>query len=243
MPTSAWLRKLRPEAHDGIHLVCLPHAGGAATYYFPLAQSLSPEIAVLAIQYPGRQDRRSEPALDRISQLAEGVAAALSLYADRPLAFFGHSMGAVVAYETALRLQDQGFDIVHVFASGRRAPSRYRAESLHLTGDDAILRDLRLLGGTTAMALEDPELIAMVMPALRADYRAVETYRHVPGQRLQCPVTALIGDNDPRTSEEEGKAWADHTDGLFELKVLPGDHFYLNEQTATVAALVAERLI
>ena len=175
MPTSDdWLRRLRPEGQDRVQLVCFPHAGGAATYFFPLARSLSPEIAVLAIQYPGRQDRRNEAALDRISQLADGVAAALSPYTDRPLAFFGHSMGAVVAYETALRLQDQGPGIAHIFASGRRAPSRYRTDSVHLTGDEAIVHELRLLGGTTATALEDPELIAMAMPALRADYRAAK---------------------------------------------------------------------
>jgi pyochelin biosynthesis protein PchC len=240
---TGWLRRFHPAAPDAARLVCFPHAGGAASYYFPFSQSLAPTIEVLAIQYPGRQDRHAEPALDHISQLADGVEEALrSQPRTGPLAFFGHSMGAVIAYETALRLQDQGLPVDHVFASGRRAPSCYRADSVHQRDDDGLLQEVTLLGGTSPAALRDPDLVAMMMPALRADYRAIETYRHQPGRRLHCPVTALVGEDDPRTSVDEARAWSEHTDGPFRMHVLPGDHFYLNQQAVAVTTVITERL-
>ncbi|WBB81022.1 alpha/beta fold hydrolase [Micromonospora sp. WMMD882] len=248
MPTNAeqgpgWLRRFHPATPGATRLVCLPHAGGAASYYFPFSRSLAPRVEVLAVQYPGRQDRLDEPPLDRISRLVDGVEAALGAAPSAtPLAFFGHSMGAVIAYETALRLQDRGFTLDHVFVSGRRAPSCYRTESVHQRDDEGIIEEIALLGGTNVAALRDPDLLAMAMPALRADYQAIETYRHVPGHRLRCPVTVLVGDADPRTTTEETKAWAGHVAGPLDVRVFPGDHFYLNQQAAAVTALVAERL-
>ncbi|MEU9250397.1 alpha/beta fold hydrolase [Streptomyces sp. NPDC048270] len=238
-----WVRRSHPAPDSGIRLVCLPHAGGSASFYFPMSKALAPAVEVLAIQYPGRQDRRHEPNVPSLPDLADRIFAAVGGLDDKPLALFGHSMGAVLAYEVALRMQDAGLPSpVRLFTSGRRAPSCERDEGVHTQSDEHMVAELRKLSGTSAAMLNDPELLEMIMPAIRSDYRAVETYRYEPGRRLDCPVTVITGDSDPRVSVDEAAAWEDHTTGPTDLHVLPGGHFYLVEQSTRVAALLAERL-
>ncbi|MEV5878565.1 alpha/beta fold hydrolase [Streptomyces sp. NPDC052101] len=238
-----WVRRFHPAPDSDVRLVCLPHAGGSASFYFPLSKALTPAVDVLAVQYPGRQDRRHEPPVDNVPDLADRIFEALRHLDDRPLALFGHSMGAVLAFEVALRMQDAGLPApVRLFASGRRAPSRDRDERLHQASDAQLLDEVRRLGGPHAALLADPEILEVIMPAIRGDYRAVENYRAAPGRRLQCPVTVLTGDSDPRVSIDEAAAWEEHTTGLTELQVFPGGHFFLVDQSARVSGLLADRL-
>jgi surfactin synthase thioesterase subunit len=239
-----WVRRFAPAPAARARLVCLPHAGGSASFFFPVAKALAPTLEVLAVQYPGRQDRRHEPAADNIADLADQVLAALGDLDDRPLALFGHSMGATIAYEVALRMQDAGLaSPAHLFASGRRAPSRYRDERVHELSDDRIVSELRTLSGTNAEMLADPEMLAMILPAIRSDYRAVETYRHEPGRRLDCPVTVLTGESDPRVSVDEARAWDEHTTGPTDLHVLPGGHFFLVDRSNQVLEILRQKLV
>ncbi|MFE6525379.1 thioesterase II family protein [Streptomyces sp. NPDC057794] len=235
-----WIRRFRPSPDAAGRLVCFPHAGGSASFYVPVADALSPGVDVLAIQYPGRQDRRNEPGPASVAELADGVAAALAGWDDRPLTFFGHSMGALVAFETARRMERTGAGPVRLFASGRRAPSRTRDEHVHTLDDDGVVAELRALAGTDAKVLQDEELLRMVLPAIRSDYRAVETYRCEPGARLRCPVTVLTGDADPRTSLEEARAWSGHTEGDCDVRVFSGGHFFLSERPGEVLAVLTE---
>lgn len=238
-----WLRRFHPAPAAQARLVCLPHAGGAASFFFPLSKALTPAVEVLAVQYPGRQDRRHEPAVDNIPDLADQILDVLRDLDDRPLAFFGHSMGAVLGYEVALRLRDAGLPPpVHLFASGRRAPSRYRDEQVHQLSDALIVTELRTLGGIDPAVLADPEVLEMILPAVRGDYRAVESYRHEPGRKLDCPFTVLTGDNDPRVSVDEAGAWAEHTTGPTDLQVLPGGHFFLVDQHEHVLETLRQEL-
>ncbi|MER8062474.1 MULTISPECIES: alpha/beta fold hydrolase [unclassified Streptomyces] len=238
-----WFRRFHQAPDSDVRLVCLPHAGGSSSFYFQLSKALAPAVDVLAVQYPGRQDRRLEPNIDGLPELADRVAEVMHHLADRPLALFGHSMGAVLAYEVALRMRDAGLPApVRLFVSGRRAPSRDRDERLHLASDAELLDEVRRLGGPHAALLGDPDIMDMVMPAIRSDYRAVERYRWQPGRILDCPVTVLTGDSDPRLSVDEAAAWEDHTTGPTELRVFPGGHFYLVDENARVSALLADRL-
>ncbi|GAA3865627.1 thioesterase II family protein [Streptomyces sedi] len=240
--TSAWVQRFHPQPEAPVRLVCLPHAGGAASYYHPVSAALSPDIEVLAIQYPGRQNRRTEPPLHTIDGLADGVAEAVEPYTDRPLAFFGHSLGATVAYETARRLTKAGTPPLTLIASGRRAPSRHRDEDVHQRTDAGVLAEIRRLGGTDTQLLDDPEIQAMVLPAVRADYQAVETYRHTEGPVLGCPILTLVGDDDPLATLDEARDWKLHTTGDFRLTTFTGGHFYLNDQAPAVITAIREHL-
>lgn len=237
-----WLRRFAPAGDATSSLVCLPHAGGSASFFFPLARALAPAIDVLAVQYPGRQDRHHEPNIGTLPELADRIVDAVRLMDDRPFALFGHSMGALLAYEVALRLAAAGLPAPsHLFASGRRAPSRYRGDRFHLSSDDGILDHIRRLGGPGSTALDDPEIRAMVLPLIRNDYRAVETYRHDPSAVLDCPVTVLTGDRDALVSLDEAHAWAGHTTGPTDVVVLPGGHFYLADRIEQIVALLGGR--
>ncbi|MEU5545504.1 alpha/beta fold hydrolase [Streptomyces sioyaensis] len=235
-----WCRRFHPAPDAGRRLVCFPHAGGSASFYHPVSAALSPRVDVLAVQYPGRQDRRQEPALDDIGLLADRIAEALEAWTDRPLTFFGHSMGALVAFEVARRLEREGDGPVRLFASGRRAPSAYRDEQVHRRDDDGIVAELRALSGTDARVLDDEEMLRMVLPALRSDYKAVETYRSEPGAVVRCPVTVLVGDDDPKTSLDEARCWDAHTTGACDLRVFPGGHFYLADRPTEVMDVLSE---
>ena len=237
---TTWLRRRQPTGAP-VQLVCFPHAGGSASYYFPVARMLAPHVDVLAVQYPGRQDRRSEPFIDSIDELAENIVPELLPLTDRPFALFGHSMGATLAFEVARRLQEQGATAIEVFASGRRAPSAHREERTHVT-DERIITDLRALSGTNSRFLADDEMLRMVLPAIRNDYKAAETYRYQPGPRLTMPITALIGEQDPKVTIAEAQQWEQHTSDRFELLSFTGGHFYLNDHIASITSLITERL-
>ncbi|MFF9869951.1 thioesterase II family protein [Streptomyces sp. NPDC013953] len=242
--TGAWLRRYHPADAAPTRLVCFPHAGGSATYYFPLSRSLSPAVDVLAVQYPGRQDRRNEAPVGDVAELADLVTEELRPWADRPLALFGHSLGATLAYEVALRLEAGGVEPVRLFASGRRAPSCHRdQDAVHLADDETLLTTVRSLRGTRPEVLADDALLRRLLPAFRGDYQAAETYRKSPGAPLlRCPVTVLTGTADPEVTRAEADAWADHTAGGFTLHEFPGGHFYLNEHALSVIARIREAL-
>ncbi|GIJ26727.1 thioesterase [Micromonospora qiuiae] len=238
-----WVRRFHSAVPDATRLVCFPHAGGSASFYTPFSAKVSPALEVFAIQYPGRQDRRLERRMEDIRELADNIFWAMRTMTDRPLAFFGHSMGAILAYEVARRLERDGTVLRHLFASGRRAPSIQRLERVHEHDEGGVIAELRLLNGTDSSILSDAEMLEMIMPAIKSDYRAIESYRHQPGQELTCPITALVGDADPRVSIADAKAWGDHTGADFNLRVLPGGHFYLVDQAPAVIKLVQDVLV
>jgi pyochelin biosynthetic protein PchC len=240
-----WIRRFHPASEQRHRLACLPHAGGAASFFFPFSQALAPYAEVLAIQYPGRQDRRHERLRTTIGELADETYQALLPWADRPLVLFGHSMGAVISFEVARRFERDGNPPLGVIVSGRRAPDIHRADQVHLRGDDELLEEIRKLSGTEPGILDDEEILRMVVPAIRADYQAVETYRYQPhghGPALSCPLSVLTGDADPRVSPQQAMAWSDFTSGPFTFRSFPGGHFYLTPQRDAVARAVAEDL-
>jgi len=236
-----WIRRFHHAPGSAIRLVCLPHAGGSASYYFSMSQELAPGIEVLAVQYPGRQDRRREPLIGNAADLADQISAALVPIAGQPFAFFGHSMGAILAFEVAQRLRTQlGVSPQRLFVSGRRAPSRARKGNVHQRDDAGLLAELNRLGGTDKRLLNDPEMLPAILAVSRNDYKVAETYAWVPGEPLACPVTALMGSADPQATVEEAEAWREHTTGPFDLRVFPGGHFYLDQARAEVLkAIVA----
>ncbi|MFE0805664.1 thioesterase II family protein [Streptomyces sp. NPDC058812] len=241
--TEAWIRRFHEGPDDGPRLICLPHAGGSASFYHPLSAAVTPHVSAYAVQYPGRQDRRHEPCIDSIPELADALFEVLEPWADRPPALFGHSMGATLAFEVAVRMEERlGTPPAALFLSGRRAPSRFRPERVHTLDDAGIIDELATLSGTDPRVLREPEILDMVLPMLRSDYRAIETHRGRPGDTVSCPMTVLTGDSDERVSAEEAAAWADHARGGFRLRTFRGGHFYLNDHLREVAATVTDSL-
>ncbi|MCK9896392.1 alpha/beta fold hydrolase [Frankia sp. AgB32] len=237
--TGQWLRSFRPGPATGPRLILLPHAGGSASFFVPLSRALSPAADVHAVQYPGRQDRRLEPAFTELAPLADSLAEVLLGLDDRPLALFGHSMGAILGFEVIRRLEKAGGPAPFVLiASGRRAPSTVRDEAYHRLPDPAFVAEMGTLGGTDPRILAEPELVEMILSPTRADYQAIETYRPDPGAVISTPIIAMIGESDPRVTTAEAEQWRNHTTASFEVRHFPGAHFYLlDQQAALVDAL------
>ncbi|PSK61939.1 putative thioesterase TesA [Micromonospora sp. MH33] len=224
------LRCFDPRPLPGFRLVCFPHAGGTAAFFRRWNSALPASAELLAVQYPGREDRLSDPLPATLGELADSAAGALVPLSTAGLILFGHSMGAALAYEVAQRLERAGRPPQLLVVSGRPAPHRQRVETVHVGGDEAILADLRRLGGTDGSLLDDPALRELVLPSLRADYRLIEDYWPAdPLPTLSCAVAGFSAAGDTEASDEEMRAWADVTTGRFDSRVFPGDHFYLRE--------------
>src|SRR6266536_929963 len=238
--SSAWIRRYHPSGVSRARLVCFPHAGGSASYYHPVSERFSPAVDVIALQYPGRQDRRHETCIKDIGVLADKITEQLLCLSDKPTVLFVHSMGATLAFEVAWRLEHKGsYAHLRVIASGRSAPAIIRGEKVHLCDDAGIVAEIRLLNGSDSMLLDDEEIFRIALPAIRGDYQAIESYSCAPGRMLNCPITAITGDSDPRTTIAEAAAWRLHTTGHFRIKVFSGGHFYLSNHSSAVNAEIA----
>jgi surfactin synthase thioesterase subunit len=237
-----WCRRYQPAGRASARLVCLPHAGGSASFFRPLALALGPDVDLVAIQYPGRQDRRREQPIDEMGVLADRVFRILLSQPELPLTLFGHSMGAVLGFELVRRFEADGRRPVHLFASGRRSPTSVRDEKVHLLDDAGILAEVRALNGTASTVLDNDEMMRAALPSLRADYKAIETYRTADETTVSCPITVLVGDDDPKTTLDEARAWVRHTSGQFDLRVFPGGHFFLVNQSDAVTRMLSEHL-
>lgn len=231
-----------------VRLLCLPHAGAGASAYRTWGQGLPAEIAACPVQLPGRESRMGEAPFDHVDDLADDLAEAL--FSDTgadlrtPYALFGHSMGAIVAFALAQRLRELGLpEPVHLFVSGRQAPHlRTSLPDLRDLGIADLAAELATLGGTPRQVLDNPDLLGMIAPLLRADFAVNETYRHSGEPELDIPVTAFAATADPRASVEQVGAWAQVTGGAFQLHRLPGDHFAVLRQAAFVHRTVAAAL-
>ncbi|MEU6575145.1 alpha/beta fold hydrolase [Streptomyces sp. NPDC046805] len=226
-------------------MVCFPHAGGAAGYYHALLGNSLAGSGMAAVQYPGRHDRLAEPCPGSVRELAEGVLPELREHAaGRPLVLFGHSMGALVAFEAAHLLREQGLTPAALVVSGQQAPhhpASADAEGVDRLSDEDLVARLVRLGGTAADAFSDPEMLDLVLPATRADFRAAAGYTYTSRPPLPVPVTAIVGDRDSGVSEAGAGSWSTHTTAGFALRVLPGGHFYLAEAANTRQVVEAIR--
>ncbi|MFD9569014.1 thioesterase II family protein [Streptomyces sp. NPDC059982] len=242
--SDTWFRRYSATDAPRRRLVVLPHAGGSASFFHSWGHAFGAGTDVLVAKYPGRHERLADPFADSMDALADQVTAALLPLADVPLTLFGHSMGASLAYEVTRRLAERhGVRPVALHVSGREAPHRLVPRELYRMEDAALIAELRRMGGTDSALLDDPDVQAFVLPALRADLTIVDTYGPRPAVPVPCPVHAWIGDADPATPAAEMNAWRAVAPHGFRLRVLPGGHFYLVEQHAEVVRALAEQLL
>jgi surfactin synthase thioesterase subunit len=238
-----WLRvfAVRPAAR--LRLFCFPHAGGAASTFRELARLAPPDIELVAVQYPGRQDRYGEPLAETLEELAAGVTEAIRPRLDKPAAFFGHSMGGTVAFETARRLRATHPGApTRLFVSARKAPHIDISRAVSFSGDADAMEYVRALGGAGAALLDNPELRELTLPVLRGDFRLIEKYRFTAGAPLTCPVTVVTGDSDRSCTPDDAAQWARHTVAGHEVHTLPGGHFYLETAGEQLMQLLTDRL-
>ncbi|MFE3761196.1 thioesterase II family protein [Streptomyces sp. NPDC059104] len=236
--SSSPLRVFSRRTHARSRLICFPHAGGAAGGYRQWSLDAPWDVEVYGVQYPGRGDRFGEPAATDMESLLDDIVPALTRAGagDGPAStvLFGHSMGAAVAYEAARRLAVTGSPPAALVVSGQPAPSRTRGGDLHRAADGEFLAELRRLGGTASEVMGNSTLLDALLPAIRSDYRLIETYRPLPGGTLGIPLTVLYADDDPEVTADEAVAWGGVTTGSCAVEVFTGGHFYLETRRATV---------
>jgi medium-chain acyl-[acyl-carrier-protein] hydrolase len=233
-----------------MRLFCLPHAGGGATAFHSWNSLLPPSVQVCSVLLPGRETRLSEPLYSELDPLVDAIARELRPWLDIPYAVFGHSMGALLAFEWVRRLQREGYSMpVWLFLSGRRAPDAQGGETTlpHSLSDREFVEELtRLYQGMPEEVLQSPELMEVFLPILRADIAVVESYRFKEGEPLDCPMTVFAGMEDASVSWDQMLGWQRHARGGFAAQLLPGGHFYpqgplLQTITATLAELHSQR--
>jgi pyochelin biosynthetic protein PchC len=233
-----WLRSLTTVAAPTRRVVCFPHSGGSATAFGAWATAMPPGVELVAVQYPGRGDRFVEPPVDEVAAMAGHAAAELLRLPATDQVFFGHSLGAVVAYETALVLRDKGEEPSKLCASACLPPGAMEDRQIHLAPDDEFWATLCGLGGIEPGIAENAELRELLLPTLRMDLRAHATYQPRAGAKpLSCPVSCYHGAGDPLVDEARLAEWAGVTSGDFTMRVRPGGHFHVS---ANVAELVAD---
>lgn len=237
-----WVRRFRDDDGCQTKLLCFPHAGAGATVYRTWPMGLPSDIGVMAVRYPGREDRFDDPFPPGLEALADDIADALGELARHRLVLWGHCMGASVAHEVALRLQERECPPAALCVSARRPPHALAGRRTDYGTDEDIIAHAVSLDASAAMAFEDPNLREAMFPPVRADYRLTAGYSGGPRPPLHCPVYGYAGDDDPEVSPEQMRGWADMTHDAFRLQVLPGGHFYLKSEEATLLADLSNTL-
>ena len=226
-----WFRALTPRPRSSVRLFCFPYAGGSAAIFHDWARGLPPDVEVCAAMLPGRGSRMLDAPLTRIPLMVEHLSDAITPYLDKPFAFVGHSMGALIGFELARCLRRKaGVQPAQLFVSGCRAPHLPDpAPPPYNLPDPELIEFLRELNGMPEEILEHAELMALLLPILRADLEAVATYAYADGRPLGCPISAYGGLRDPRAKRENLAAWREQTTAGFILRMFDGDHFFIHQ--------------
>lgn len=221
---SHWLLRNGDGTTGDVRLFCFPFAGGGAASFFPWRQA-SGQIDVQPVRLPGREGRIAERPVVRLSELIDQLSYGLADYVDEPFAVFGHSMGALLAFELARRLEREGRPPLRLFVSGRMAPMATPAQNLHSLPDTALIQWASALGATPERVLTSPEMRDVYLPVLRADLELCETYTFTSEPRLKCPVSTFYGYDEGYESRDL-LGWRDVTDGPWKCQGFPGTHFF-----------------
>jgi surfactin synthase thioesterase subunit len=242
--SSNWFVRLRARPDARVRLVCFPSAGAGASVYGRWSEHLPPDVEVWAAQLPGRETRRLERSLTDLHEIADRCAALIEPVLDRPFGFFGHSMGALVAFEVARRLRARDRVPMALFVSGRAAPhvARGYAGIADLSDDDFITKMDTMFGGVPELLKTDAEFRELYLPPLRADVEAVAAYRPVDDAPQPFPMYVLGGAEDRSVPREALDAWEGYAGGTFAVHTFPGDHFYVYSTREPVIEFVARTM-
>lgn len=244
-PTAAgdWLVRHRQVESHGLQLFCLSYAGGGASVFRAWADALPPEVAVFAVQLPGRESRIGEPAYRRIDTLVETLAAVVSEEARAPFALYGHSMGGLVSFELARRLRrEHGLRPVCLYIGAYRAPQLpNRNLRIHHLPAEVFKVVLRAQGIPDAV-LQDADLMEAMLPTLRADFELCDRYEYREEPPLECPILVFGGADDLTVGADDLDGWSAHSSASCEINMLPGGHFFIHSSQEELLAAISRDL-
>ncbi|MEZ0109044.1 medium-chain acyl-[acyl-carrier-protein] hydrolase [Catenulispora sp. EB89] len=233
---------MKPRTTARARLFCFPSAGMGASMYRGWHDAFPEGVQVAALQWPGRESRFSETPLSSVAELVDHAVEIIRPYLDLPYALFGHSMGAIVAYETANRLRAEGIHHpIHIFACSHSAPQLSTGDprSAKMT-DEELVEHLHGAGGVGEEFLESREYLNLMLPAIRADLLAVDTYLWRGDEPHTVPITAIAGQDDIWASPEALQAWKVHTASRFSTRIMAGGHHVVRDNRTMVIAAVAD---
>ncbi|NMO50554.1 thioesterase [Actinoplanes sp. TBRC 11911] len=241
---SRWLRRHAVAGNSVRRLVCFPHAGGTAGAYAPWTRRLPAGTELVAVQYPGRQDRMLEPCVEDMREMADRITAELTGLLDLPMAMFGHSMGSAIGYEVALRLQrDHDFTVAVLFVSGRTSPHRIPGEPRHGFSDTELVNAMNELGGPDVEVYRNAQLLPLILPPLRSDLRLLDGHRPRIMERLDTPIIAYGGDADFTCPIDDLFHWDDATTAGVHVQAYTGGHHFLRTAETRVLVTLGRQLL
>jgi medium-chain acyl-[acyl-carrier-protein] hydrolase len=229
-PWRRWWVLAKPNPHAKVNFFCFPYAGGSASIFHPWRAGLPEHVEMYSLQLPGRANRIQDAPFTRVSDLVPEMAKATRPLLDRQFAFFGHSLGAILSFEVARWLRNHRQALPQcLFVSGRRSPQILdTAPPSFQKNDEEFLAEIAEAKGTPAEVLNDPELVRLLMPTLRADFELAETYRYIEEEPLPCAITAFGATDDEESRDGKLEAWRVQTSHRFSFYMLDGDHFFMH---------------
>jgi surfactin synthase thioesterase subunit len=241
--STPWLVRHQQESETKLRLFCFPYAGARASAFRLWPAGLPGEVEACAVQLPGRENRITEPLISAIDELVPIVCDALIADCDSPFAFFGHSTGALVAFELIRELRRRSAPLpCHLLVSGSRAPHIPEPRPLHQLSETDFLRELRRFSGTPEAVLQSKELMQIYIPILRADLALEEAYQHRVEPPLDIPIAAFGGTMDKEAAADVLNPWARYTSRAFTLEMIDGDHFFLHSNRDVLLRSLSEIL-
>jgi medium-chain acyl-[acyl-carrier-protein] hydrolase len=240
----AWFQYSRAGEPIELNMFCFPYAGGSALVFKKWADLLPSTVQVISVELPGRGARLREPVLVSLPSLIDKLEEVILPLLDKPFVFFGHSMGAMIAFELTRTLRRKcGREPRALFVAGRRAPHIPNNEPISYNlPHDEFIEELIKLDGTPKEVIEHAELMELMIPLLRADFQLIQTYEYLADTPLRCPISVYGGLQDHRVTREMLLAWKEQTGAGFALHMLPGDHFFIRSSSMQLLGLLAREL-
>jgi medium-chain acyl-[acyl-carrier-protein] hydrolase len=225
-------------------MFCFPHAGGGPATFSQWPAKLPADVEVWGAHLPGRGNRFLDPSIDRLEPLVEALGEAIISFLEKPFVFYGHSMGTLVSFELARWLRRHNLpQPAQLFVSSRAAPHvPSRRNPLHHLPDAELIGELNQFNGTPKEILENSELMQLLMPAIRADFAILETYVYAPDASFSFPITVFGSFEDPDISVDDLGSWREHTTGSCVVRMLPGDHFFIQTSQGSLLVMMRQEL-
>jgi medium-chain acyl-[acyl-carrier-protein] hydrolase len=239
-----WIIRHKSKVKARFRIFCFPYAGAGASVFNDWDSIVPVGVEICSIQLPGRETRQRETPVTRIFPLIDALCEVLEPYLELPYSIYGHSMGALLGFETARQCRRQERRLpVSLLLSGCRAPQlRDPHRPMHQLSEPEFIAKLRKMDGTPEVVLRNRELVDLLLPVLRADFAVCETYKYLPEPPLPCAIAAIGGTEDPRATRDELAAWREQTSGSFDLRMLPGNHFFFRNAGTLFLRFVSQRL-